>query len=116
MKNTFWIKKILGFACLAVAFVFGLSWIVMQLWNQVAVAVLHVSPITYWQAAGLLILAKILFGGFGKSGCGSCCGKGFGKEMKEKWGNMSPEEKEAFKQQWRNKCRTWQCNDTPNMH
>jgi hypothetical protein len=27
--------------------------------------------------------------------------------MKEKWQNMSPEEKEKMKEEWRNKCRTW---------
>jgi hypothetical protein len=34
--------------------------------------------------------------------------------MKEKWQKMNPEEREQFKQQWRNKCKTWgksECED-----
>ena len=40
------------------------SGLVMLLWNGILPAVLHVSAITLWQAAGILLLSKILFGGF----------------------------------------------------
>ena len=40
-------------------------WVVMYLWNAILPEVVGVTPITYWQAFGILILSKILFGGFG---------------------------------------------------
>lgn len=106
MKKHFWIKKIIGFTALAAAFGSLLSYVVMRLWNGILTEVVHVSPISFVQAIGILVLSKILFGGFhGKWGCGSRnhCHHG----MKEKWHNMSPEEREKMKEEWRNKCRTW---------
>ena len=49
------------------AAVFG--FVVMSLWNWLMPAVFGWHVITYWQALGLLILSKILFGGMrGRSG------------------------------------------------
>lgn len=44
--------------------VFGLSAIVMLLWNAVVPDVTGFKSISYWQAMGLMLLCKILFGGF----------------------------------------------------
>ena len=41
---------------------FGL--LVQALWNGVVPDVLGVRPLTYWQAVGLLILSRLLVGGF----------------------------------------------------
>lgn len=107
MNKKFWVKKIVGFTVLAIAMTAILGYVVMLLWNHVLAAVISVSLITFWQALGLLILSKILFGGWG----GRCCGGGKGghwkNEMKEKWHNMSPEEREKIKQEWRNRCSVW---------
>jgi hypothetical protein len=62
----FWIKKIIGFIICFLMIAALLSWVVMSLWNCVLVAVLGVSVISFWQAAGILLLSKILFGGFQK--------------------------------------------------
>ncbi len=40
------------------------GYVVMRLWNAVLPAILPAHPITYWQSVGLLVLARILFGGF----------------------------------------------------
>ena len=45
-----------------------LSFIVMQLWNHLLPEIAGVRTITFWQALGLLILSKILFGGFRRPG------------------------------------------------
>jgi hypothetical protein len=45
------------------ALVFG--WLVMVLWNWLMPAVFHLGEITYWQAFGIMVLAKLLFGGIG---------------------------------------------------
>ena len=45
------------------AFLFGLA--VKVLWNRLMPALFGLSAITFWQAFGLVLLAKILFGGHG---------------------------------------------------
>lgn len=88
------------FIVAAAVLLFG--WIVMLLWNAILPAAVHAGEITYWQAVGLLILSRILFG-FGGKRFG---GPGFRGNMywKEKWAGMSDEEKAKFKEQWRMRC------------
>jgi hypothetical protein len=107
MHKKFWIKKIIGFTALAAAFGSLLSYVVMRLWNGILTEVVHVSPISFVQAIGILVLSKILFGGFHGRWGGGCPGNHFKNEMKEKWHSMSPEERERMKEEWRNKCRSW---------
>lgn len=45
------------------ALVFG--WLVMILWNWLMPAIFHLGLITYWQAFGIVILAKLIFGAAG---------------------------------------------------
>jgi hypothetical protein len=45
------------------ALVFG--WLVMILWNWLMPVVFGLGAITYWQAFGMVILAKLIFGGMG---------------------------------------------------
>jgi len=102
----FWVKKVLGMIVCAALAIVALGFVIMTLWNHILVAVLSVKAITYTQALGIFVLSKLLFGGFKGRGCG-CGFRGRGKEMKEKWMNMTPEEREQFKQNWRSRCRTW---------
>ena len=46
-----------------IAFLFG--YFVMLLWNWLLPPLLHAGTINYWQAIGIVILSKILFGGSG---------------------------------------------------
>lgn len=49
----------------AVGFAILFGFILMWLWNWLMPAIFGLGLITYWQAVGLFILAKIIFGGFG---------------------------------------------------
>ncbi|OYW19930.1 MAG: hypothetical protein B7Z54_02520, partial [Sphingobacteriales bacterium 12-47-4] len=60
----YWMRKIPFFILLAAAGIMLFSWIVMLLWNATLPALVGVKVISFWQAAGLLVLSKILFGGF----------------------------------------------------
>jgi hypothetical protein len=102
----FWVKKVLGMVVCAVLGIIAIGFVVMTLWNHILVAVIGVKLITYRQALGIFVLSKLLFGGFG-GGRRGCCWKGRGMEMKEKWQGMTPEEREKFKQDWRNRCSMW---------
>jgi sugar phosphate permease len=99
-------KKFLGFLLIGVAAIALFSFIVMSLWNAILVPLLHISVINFWQSLGVLALSKILFGGFR----GPWWGRHnythtYGKGMREKWQNMSPEEREKFKREWKDRCR-----------
>ncbi|MEO6315994.1 MAG: hypothetical protein ABIU63_07035 [Chitinophagaceae bacterium] len=110
MRKVFFMKKAIAILVFVCAFIVGLSFTVMAIWNNVLVDVLHVGVINFWQALGIFGLAKILFGGFpGKWGGGGRPGhwrQQMGEGMKEKWMNMTPEERETFKQDWKKRCST----------
>lgn len=77
-----------------------LSGAVMWLWNHVLVEVVTVRPVTFWQAAGLLLLSRLLLGSW--PGRGSRWGSGPGQAAwKARWQQMSDEEKARFKEEWR---------------
>ena len=40
--------------------------VIMLLWNALIPSIIGWNAINYWQAAGLLVLCKLLLGGFGK--------------------------------------------------
>lgn len=74
-----------------------LGLLVMSLWNALLPAILGVKAIGFWQALGILLLSRILFGGLGfRPGM-----FGAHRRMHEQWMNMSPEQREAFIQQRR---------------
>jgi hypothetical protein len=50
-------------AAAAFALVFG--WIVMLLWNWLMPVIFGLGAITYWQAFGIVVLAKLVFGAVG---------------------------------------------------
>jgi len=54
------ILGVIGFT--AFAFLFGA--VVMWLWNCLMPVIFHLGVITYWQAIGLAILGRLLFGSF----------------------------------------------------
>ena len=74
--------------------------IVMHLWNWLAPTLFGLREVTFWQALGLLLLCRILFGGFGLGGGGGHRSRSRWK-MSERWEQMTPEERERFRQGWR---------------
>jgi len=83
--------------CLALA---GL--VITSLWNWLVPSLFNGPEITFWQALGLFVLAKILFGGWGggHKGGGPHAWK---HKYYEKFSSMTPEERERFKQKIREK-------------
>jgi hypothetical protein len=97
----FWIKRLVFIPLAIAAGVLAFGFVVMMLWNSILPLVLGVSTITFWQALGILVLSKILFGGFNG---GKCHYKKHWHEKSEKWMNLSEEEKESLKADWKNRC------------
>lgn len=104
-NSTNWKVKKLFKGLFMLCFLFLLPFIIMSLWNAILPEVLDARTITYWQALGLFILSRILFGGFNCGGSKRCGRPGFGKAgFRQKFMNMSEEEKIAFKERWKNRC------------
>ena len=86
---------------MGIGFVFLMGLAVMLLWNWLIPSIFAgASSITLIQALGLLILSKILFGGWGR-GCGGHYRhhkRGhWKKRFQEKWDKMTPEQREKCK-------------------
>ena len=58
--------KALFFMVIFIVIASAVSYLVMLLWNNILTDVTGIKPLSFWQAAGLLLLAKILFGGLGR--------------------------------------------------
>jgi hypothetical protein len=77
----------------------GFSVAAMFLWNALMPEIFGLPVLSYWQAAGLVILARILFGGLGPGRFGPHGGRGGfhqGNPFREKWLNMSDDERMEF--------------------
>ena len=99
MRRVFRVLKFMLFGVLAIT-IFG--FLVMLLWNWLMPALFGWHTITFWQALGVLILSKILFGGF-RGGRGGP-GRHWRRRMTERWSQMTPEEQEKFRQSMRGRC------------
>lgn len=98
-------KKI--FIGLAMVIIFFLVIALLQfLWNELMTDIFGLKSISYWQAFGLFILSKILFGrGFGKPG------GGFRQRFKRTditGEDITEEQKDRLREEWKrrfdNKC------------
>ncbi|MDR1524082.1 MAG: hypothetical protein LBS79_02345 [Tannerella sp.] len=81
---------------LGLAAVSGFSAIVMLLWNALLPQIFGITAINFWQALGLLALCRILFGSFGGGRMFAGGGKFHKNLIREKWLNMTPEERKEF--------------------
>jgi hypothetical protein len=101
MKRKIWASpyRFIFIPVIAAVFLSLISFIVMQLWNNLLPAILHVGAITFWQAMGIFILCKILFG-FGRPGRFAGGAPWMRGRMAERFKNMSPEEQARFKEQF----------------
>jgi hypothetical protein len=110
-------KKWIFFAPLAIVgllvFVAIGGEIVMRLWNWLLPAIFGWHQITFWQALGMLLLCRILFGGVGGRGYRSSNIRGrmreriaerAGQRTAERWDRMTPEERERFRQGMSGRC------------
>ena len=93
-------KKVLivmGFGALFIGAMALFAFVTMSLWNWLIPVIFGLPLISFWQAVGLLILAKILFGGFGRGGRHGGRRHWRGR-MKRRWMNMSPEQRAEYKE------------------
>ncbi|MEO6910528.1 MAG: hypothetical protein ABI158_06360 [Edaphobacter sp.] len=71
-----------------------LGFVTRELWNNLLPQIFGWSRITFWQSIGLLLLSRILFGGFHRH---SGHRDQWKHRMKERWEHMTPEDRERFR-------------------
>jgi len=98
-KKWYWIAPlaIVGI----VLFVYIGGQLVMHLWNWLLPPLFGWRLITFWQALGLLVLCRILFGGHGMHGSNRSHMRGRMRErMEDRWAKMTPDEREKARARW----------------
>ncbi len=106
MKHCSRPRRLFFIPLIIVAVVSLISLVVMLLWNGILPVVFGIKAITYWQAMGILVLCKILFGvKGGRPGWGRH--HFWEKRMREKFASMSPEEREKFKDEFKRRASEW---------
>ena len=98
-------RKIIWMAPLAIVgialFIVVGGEIVLRLWNWLLPSLFGWRQITFWQALGLLLLCRILFGGLGVRGSHhSNMRSRMRRRMAERWEQMTPEERESARERW----------------
>jgi len=91
MHSNRW-RWVVRFLVIAAALVAVLSLAVMSLWNWLAPSVFGWREITLVQAAGVLLLCRILFGGLRGH-----AGMHWRRRLAERWDQMTPQEREQLR-------------------
>jgi hypothetical protein len=104
-----WIFRGLKIAVFVVLGLLVFGFVVMSLWNWLMPALFGLRTINFWQALGIVILSKILFGGIHRHG-----GPGmyWRRRMMERWEQMTPEEREKFREGMRGRCGGFRSSQT----
>jgi hypothetical protein len=99
MRPRHWIGRGIGIL-MTILVVLGIaSFVMMSLWNWLVPALFGGPVLDYWKALGLLVLARLLFGGFRPHHRGR-----WGHPWhhpRAHWEQMTPEERERFRSRLR---------------
>ena len=102
-RNLFFIipAAIVGIAL----FIFIGSELVKQLWNWLLPPLFGWPMISFWQALGILVLCRILFGHHGwRGGRNRSMRERMRERMNDRWKDMTPEQRERMRERWGRAC------------
>ena len=96
----------LRFVFFAAIFIAAVGLGTRALWNWLVPSLFGGPPISLLQTYGLLLLSRLLLGGFGRGGgrSGWARHRAWKKRMASRLHSLSPEEQENFRQQMRQRC------------
>jgi len=80
------------------------SAVVMALWNWLLPPLFGLHQITFWQALGILVLCRLLFGGWGRHGFRPNLRQRMRQRWVERWERMTPEQRERFRHGMQGRC------------
>lgn len=95
-----WPLVVVGVLVLGPIFVALFGFAILNLWNWLMPGIFGLREITFWQAVGLFVLARLLFGGRSFGGRSRHRGPG----MRERWRRMTPEERDRFVRGMKGRC------------
>ncbi|MBX0292423.1 hypothetical protein K3G63_18390 [Hymenobacter sp. HSC-4F20] len=107
MNRSFWLLGGLKFILFASLFVAAAGYLTMNLWNWLVPELFHGPFITFWQTIGLLVLSRILFGGWGRGGRSGAWARRrriWKQKMESRMAGLTPEEQERFRQKMQGAC------------
>jgi hypothetical protein len=103
--NRYWLVRGLKFMLFVAVVILVFGFVVMSLWNWLMPSLFGWRVINFSQALGLLVLTRILFGGFRGRPAGHLFWR---RRMMERWEQMTPEEREKFREGMRRRCGPFQ--------
>ena len=93
--------RIVKFGLLGAAAVALGGYIVMSLWNALVPVLFHGPSLRFWQALGVLVLSRLLFGRIGgRSGHRMGWAGGMGR----RWQHLTDEERAAVRERFGGRC------------
>jgi len=95
-----WIGRLFAIALIILIFIAAGGQAVLHLWNWLLPPLFGWHAITFWEAVGILTLCRILFGNWG----GRPLFRNRRRHWGERWEQMTPEEREKFRQGMRGRC------------
>ena len=106
MDRKFWLLRGLRISLFAAIFLTAVVFLTQYLWNWLVPELFHGPAISLGQTVGLLVLTRILFGGFrgGQPGGWAQRRKAWQQRMAGRMENLSPQEREKFRQQMQQRC------------
>jgi hypothetical protein len=110
-NRKWWIGKFVVFGVLMVVL---LGLLTQFLWNFIMPDIFGLPVINFWQGLAMFVLAKLIFG-FGGGGRGKWGGHRahqWKRQWVEKYSKLSPEERERFKQKFKDKWCSWEERST----
>ena len=81
-----------------------LTIVVMALWNELVPDIFKGPVLSFWQAAGLLLLSHILLRGWSPGRHGGWRHDRWRHRMEERLAAMTPEERAKFRAEWGHGC------------
>ncbi len=99
--KTMFKKRWYLFVPLIIAAIIAFVFFTMYLWNWLMPLIFHLPEITFWQTIGLMLLSRFILGCGGPRGRGGHRGhRGphCRQHLHKKWGHMTPEEREKFRE------------------
>jgi hypothetical protein len=96
-----WVVRAILIVPVVIAVLALVGWVVMLLWNALVPQLFHGPALGYWQAVGLLLLSRLLFGGL--RGRGGWRGH-WRHRWRERWEQMTPEERAQLREKIGSRC------------
>lgn len=85
----------------------ALGFLVMQLWNALVPQLFAGPVITFWQAVGLLLLARLLTFSGGPARFSAFRHHQWRRRYEERMASMSPDQRERMRRAWGRHCGPW---------